>query len=67
VIVISAVRGDGVSRLLGELAKILELGLHGSSSDDKKVPEYLDGEPPEQLPLSDLSMETLEMRDDEDG
>lgn len=58
-IVISAVRGDGISRLLGELAKILDLDLHRAESVEMHVPLYEDGEPPEHVSLSELSMDNV--------
>ena len=60
VIIISSITGDGLSRLLNELLKNLDLNLYGADRADAKIPEYLDGEPPEQVPLGELSMETLD-------
>ncbi len=65
VLVISAVRGDGIGGLLGKLSEMLELDVH-SIAVDEKVPEYVDGEPPESLSASELSMEYLEEDDEVD-
>lgn len=65
VVIISSVRGDGTGKLLGELSKMLDLDLHGAGSDEEKIAQYVDGEPPEQLSLGELSMETLEEEDNE--
>lgn len=66
VIVISAVTGDGVGKLLGKLAEMLELDLR-RFEDDRQAPEYIDGEPPEHLAMDELSMDRLEEeRVDED-
>jgi len=62
--VISAVTGDGIGHLLGKLAKMLDLDLK-RSKEESKVPEYIDGEPPEQLSASELSMERLEEESEE--
>jgi len=59
VMVISAVSGDGMGHLLGRLAKMLELDVKPAETE-KSVPEYVDGEPPESLAASELSMERLE-------
>jgi GTP-binding protein len=59
VLVISAIRGDGLSALLGLLAGHLGLELNRLESDGK-VPEYIEGEAPEGLNADELSMENLE-------
>jgi len=59
VMVISAVSGEGCRHLLGKLAKVLDIDLKGAESADS-IPEYIDGEPPEEFLLSELSMERLE-------
>jgi GTP-binding protein len=59
VMIISAVTGDSISKLLGKLAELLDLDLK-RSSEECQVPEYIDSEPPEQLPASELSMDRLE-------
>jgi GTPase involved in cell partitioning and DNA repair len=66
VLVVSAVRGDGLSALLGLLAEMLDI--HPERPEpDEKVPEYIDGEPPEGLSLSELSMERLESDAEDKG
>jgi len=57
--IISAVTGEGIGKLLGHLSVILDLSLHGTT-EDEKVPEYIDGEPPEGLSADELSMERLD-------
>ena len=47
VIVISAVRGDGITELLGLIAQHLEIDLRRVKADFNG--QYLDGEPPEGL------------------
>jgi GTP-binding protein len=64
--VISAVRGDGIGHLLGRLAEMLKLDLSGVRQDEV-VPEYIDGDPPEGLSASELSMESLEEVEDEEA
>jgi GTP-binding protein len=63
VFVISAVRGDGLSALLGCLAERLGLDLSGRSWGEE--PEYVDGEAPEGLAASELSMGRLDEHDEE--
>jgi len=59
VMVISAVRGDGLAGLLGRVGEMLSLDVLGIEAK-AKVPEYLEGEAPEGLSASELSMENLE-------
>ncbi len=60
-IVISAVRGDGISPLLRKLADLLELDVTGVQSEEgEKFFEYVDGEPPESLAVGELTMDWLE-------
>jgi GTP-binding protein len=60
VIIISSVTGDGTGSLLRELSKRLDIDPLGVESDGDEIPQYLDGEPPEQVSLGELSMETLD-------
>ena len=64
--IISAIRGDSIGGLLGRLSDMLELNVH-SIAVEETTPEYVDGEPPESLSASELSMEYLEEEDDEAG
>ncbi len=65
VMVVSAVRGDGIGHLLGRLAKMIDLDPRGVDSMEN-VPEYIDGEPPASLSAGELSMEYLEEPEDKD-
>ncbi|MFH1675766.1 MAG: hypothetical protein ABIC40_01990 [bacterium] len=62
IIVVSAVRGDGISPLLHRLSTELKIDLVGVKSDEIP-PEYADGEAPEGLSLKDLSMDRLNEND----
>jgi GTPase len=66
VIVISSATGDGTGSLLGEFSKRLEIDPLGVDSDEDEIPQYIDGEPPEQVSLADLSMENLDGNDDDE-
>jgi GTPase len=59
VLVISAVRGDNLKILLGLISDRLGLDPNHIKSDEI-VPEYMDGEAPEALEASELSMDRLE-------
>ncbi len=58
VIVISSVSGYGISVLLAKLAEMLDIDLRSGRSAEEPQ-EYIDGEPPEGLPASELSMENI--------
>lgn len=55
---ISSVRGDGISSLLGYINGLLNSFVE-SESKSAVISQYIDGEPPESLPMRELSMETL--------
>jgi GTP-binding protein len=63
VMVVSAVRGDGISDLLGLLAK--RLGLDGKPAEAGLFIEYAADDEPETLRADELSMETLDVQDSE--
>ena len=65
VIVISAVRGDGIGNVLRSLKEMLKLDMSGEWAEEK-IPEYIDGEPPEALKAGELSMEHLDGLEEED-
>jgi GTPase len=65
VMLISAVSGDGIMPLIGNLVKMLELDPTGIESE-REVPEYMDGEAPEGVSAKELSMENLEEEDEKD-
>jgi GTPase len=64
VLIISAVRGDGISQLLRLLADRLEIDVN-RPEPERVVPEYLEGEPPEPLPVHELTMEKLDESEEE--
>jgi GTPase len=65
VLVISAVRRDGLDELLWLLAKHLGLDPNKIKHDETML-EYVDGEPPEALLASELSMDNRDESDEQD-
>jgi len=61
-IVISAVRGDGVSELLREIVRCLNLDLNRPAEGVSM--EYVDGELPGSLPADELSMDNINVEED---